>query len=56
MRTATAVGVAAVPRMPRLRASILFGALLGLLALLVARALYLQWIDNGFLQEQGSSR
>jgi cell division protein FtsI (penicillin-binding protein 3) len=56
MKTATAVGVAAVPRMPWLRASILFSALLGLLALLVARALYLQWIDNGFLQEQGSSR
>jgi cell division protein FtsI (penicillin-binding protein 3) len=56
VRAASAALAAAVPRMPWLRASVLFSVLLGLMALLVARALYLQWIDNGFLQEQGSSR
>src|SRR5208337_4631087 len=56
VRAASAATAPAVPRMPWLRASVLFSALLGLMALLVVRALYLQWIDNGFLQEQGSSR
>jgi len=46
----------ATPKLPRLRAPLLFGMLLTLLALLAARSLYLQWIDNAFLQEQGSSR
>src|SRR5205814_2525913 len=46
----------ATPKLPRLRAPILFGMLLALFALLAARSLYLQWIDNAFLQEQGSSR
>ena len=44
------------PRLPRLRAPLLFGTLLGLFALLGARSMYLQGIDNAFLQEQGSSR
>ena len=56
MTTAAAARTLEAPSLPRLRASILFGVLLGLLGLLAARALYLQWIDNGFLQEQGSSR
>ncbi|HXU54037.1 MAG TPA: penicillin-binding protein 2 [Casimicrobiaceae bacterium] len=44
------------PRLPRLRAPLVFGGLLLLLIGLLGRSLYLQKIDNGFLQEQGSSR
>jgi cell division protein FtsI (penicillin-binding protein 3) len=44
------------PTLPRLRAAFLFGSLLALFALLAGRSIYLQWIDNAFLQEQGSSR
>ncbi|HEY7943373.1 MAG: peptidoglycan D,D-transpeptidase FtsI family protein [Burkholderiales bacterium] len=47
---------APAPRLPRLRAPLVFGGLLLLLAGLLGRSLYLQRIDNGFLQEQGSSR
>lgn len=47
---------AVAPRLPRLRAPLVFGSLLLLLAGLLGRSLYLQRIDNGFLQEQGSSR
>ncbi|HEY1436605.1 MAG TPA: penicillin-binding protein 2 [Casimicrobiaceae bacterium] len=46
----------ATPKLPRLRASLLFGGLLFLLLGLLGRSLYLQRIDNAFLQEQGSSR
>jgi cell division protein FtsI (penicillin-binding protein 3) len=46
----------AAPRLPRLRAPLVFGGLLLLMAGLLGRSLYLQKIDNGFLQEQGSSR
>jgi cell division protein FtsI (penicillin-binding protein 3) len=49
-------GVAPAPKLPRLRAPIVFGGLLLLLAGLLGRSLYLQRIDNAFLQEQGSSR
>ncbi len=42
--------------LPRLRAPLLFGALAVLFAGLVGRSLYLQWIDNEFLQSQGSAR
>ena len=45
-----------VPALPRFRAPLVFGLLLLLFMALVARSLYLQWIDNAFLQEQGSSR
>jgi cell division protein FtsI (penicillin-binding protein 3) len=48
-------GVAA-PGLPQLRAPVVFGALLTLLAVLLGRSLYLQAIDTAFLQEQGSSR
>ncbi len=48
-------GVAAPP-LPALRAPLVFGALLFLFALLLARSLYLQRVDNSFLQAQGSSR
>ncbi|MDQ6916705.1 MAG: penicillin-binding protein 2 [Pseudomonadota bacterium] len=46
----------ATPKLPRLRAPIVFGGMLLLLAGLLGRSLYLQRIDNAFLQEQGSSR
>jgi len=46
----------AAPPLPRLRTSLLFAAIVLLFAGLVGRSLYLQWIDNEFLQEQGSSR
>lgn len=45
-----------VPALPRFRAPILFGGLLLLFGGLIARSLYLQWVNNEFLQEQGSSR
>jgi cell division protein FtsI (penicillin-binding protein 3) len=47
---------APVPVLPRFRALVVFGLLLVLFAVLVVRSLYLQWIDNAFLQEQGTSR
>lgn len=56
MTAATAARAPVVPKLPRLRAPLLFTLLLALFALLAARTLYLQWIDNRFLQEQGSSR
>jgi len=46
----------AAPPLPALRAPVVFGALLFLFALLLARSLYLQRVDNSFLQAQGSSR
>lgn len=47
---------APVPRLPRSRAPLVFAGMLLLLAGLLGRSLYLQRIDSGFLQEQGSSR
>ena len=44
------------PELPRFRAPIVFGLLLLLFLFLIVRSLYLQWIDNAFLQEKGSSR
>ncbi|HSV18654.1 MAG TPA: penicillin-binding protein 2 [Casimicrobiaceae bacterium] len=44
------------PLLSRPRALVLFGALAALFAVLLGRSLYLQWIDNGFLQEQGAAR
>ena len=55
MRT-THSGTNATPKLPRLRAPLVFGGLLVLLVGLLGRSLYLQRIDNAFLQEQGSSR
>jgi len=46
----------ATPKLPRLRAPLVFGGLLALLVGLLGRSLYLQRIDHDFLQEQGSSR
>lgn len=56
MTAATAMRAPIAPKLPRLRATFLFTLLLALFALLAARSLYLQWIDNEFLQEQGFSR
>ena len=47
---------APVPSLPRFRAPVVFGILLLLFAALAVRSIYLQSIDNAFLQEQGSSR
>jgi cell division protein FtsI (penicillin-binding protein 3) len=44
------------PRLPALRAPLVFGVLLALFVLLLGRSLFLQRFDNAFLQEQGSSR
>jgi len=46
----------ALPPLPRFRAPLVFGLIALLFGGLVVRSLYLQWIDNEFLQEQGSSR
>jgi cell division protein FtsI (penicillin-binding protein 3) len=46
----------ALPPLPRIRASLLFAFITLLFLGLAGRSLYLQWIDNEFLQEQGSSR
>jgi cell division protein FtsI (penicillin-binding protein 3) len=56
MSAATAARKPMPLKLPRVRAPFLFGALLALFMLLAARSVYLQWIDNAFLQEQGSSR
>ena len=48
--------VPAPPPLPRVRASLLFTFIVLLFFGLAGRSLYLQWIDNEFLQEQGSSR
>ena len=47
---------AATRPLPRLRAPIVFVALMLLFFGLAGRSLYLQWLDNGFLQEQGATR
>jgi cell division protein FtsI (penicillin-binding protein 3) len=55
-RTAMRKGEAPALVLPRLRAPLVFGLLALLFASLVARSVYLQWIDNEFLQTQGSAR
>ena len=45
-----------LPALPRFRAPLVFAAIALLFVGLAVRSLYLQWIDNEFLQEQGSSR
>ena len=56
MSAAARKPVAPPAELPRLRALLLFGAIAALFAVLLGRSLYLQWVDNGFLQEQGSAR
>ena len=48
--------VAPPPALPHVRALALFGVLALLFAILVGRTFYLQWVDNGFLQERGAAR
>ena len=55
-RSAPARTARAAVALPRFRAPLIFGALALVFAGLAGRSLYLQWIDNEFLQEQGSSR
>jgi len=42
--------------LPRLRAPVLFAVLAALFVALLGRTLYLQWVDNDFLQEKGAER
>ena len=42
--------------LPRTRSLVLFGALALLFVVLVLRSLYLQWVENDFLQGQGAAR
>ncbi len=42
--------------LPRLRSPLMFGVLALMLVGLAGRCVYLQWIDNEFLQSQGSAR
>ena len=56
MRREASRRAAAEPGLSRLRAAFVFGGLLAVFALLLARAFYLQSVDREFLQEQGSSR
>ncbi|HVJ72783.1 MAG TPA: penicillin-binding protein 2 [Casimicrobiaceae bacterium] len=44
------------PAIPGGRAALLFGGLALLFATLAGRSLYLQWVDNAFLQERGAAR
>ena len=55
-RSASLSRAAPAPELPRFRAPIVFALLLLLFGVLIGRSLYLQWINNAFLQEQGSSR
>jgi len=48
--------VAPLAELPRLRALLLFGALAALFAVLLVRSLYLQWVENDFLQGEGAAR
>jgi cell division protein FtsI (penicillin-binding protein 3) len=56
MRAAARKSVAPPAELPRLRALLLFGALASLFAVLLVRSLYLQWVENDFLQGQGAAR
>ena len=56
MRTPAARGAVAQSALPRLRGPLVFGGLLLLFGVLLARSLYLQSFNNEFLQGQGSSR
>jgi len=55
-RLAAERGTAPAIRLPGSRAAILFVVLAVAFATLLARALYLQWFDNVFLQERGAAR
>jgi len=56
MRAAMRKPVPPPAELPRTRALVLFGALALLFGVLVVRSLYLQWVENDFLQGQGAAR
>ena len=56
MRAAPRKAVPPPAELPRNRALVLFGAIALLFAVLVGRSLYLQWVENDFLQGQGAAR
>jgi cell division protein FtsI (penicillin-binding protein 3) len=56
MRTVARKPVAAPVELTRTRALVLFGALALLFLVLIVRSLYLQWVENDFLQGQGAAR
>ena len=56
MSAASRKQVAPPAELPRVRALVLFGAVGLLFVVLLARSLYLQWVENDFLQGQGAAR
>ena len=56
MRAFSRKPVAPPAELPRSRALVLFGAVAALFAVLLVRSVYLQWVDNDFLQGQGTAR
>ena len=56
MRAAARRHVAPPAELPRVRALVLFGSVGALLVVLLGRSLYLQWMENDFLQGQGAAR
>ena len=56
MRAAARRHVAPPAELPRVRALVLFGGVGALFVVLLGRSLYLQWMENDFLQGQGAAR
>ena len=56
MRAAARRHVAPPAELPRVRALLLFGSVGALFVVLLGRSLYLQWMENDFLQGQGAAR
>jgi cell division protein FtsI (penicillin-binding protein 3) len=56
MRAAARRHVAPPAELPRMRALVLFGSVGALFVVLLGRSLYLQWMENDFLQGQGAAR
>jgi cell division protein FtsI (penicillin-binding protein 3) len=56
MRAAARRHVAPPAELPRVRALVLFGSVGALFVVLLGRSLYLQWMENDFLQGQGAAR
>ena len=56
MRAPARKHVAPPAELPRSRALLLFGSLAALFTVLLGRSLWLQWMENDFLQGQGAAR
>ena len=56
MRAAARKHVTPPAELPRRRALLLFGAVAALFAVLLGRSVYLQWVEQDFLQGQGAAR